>query len=228
MLPYSMSLILSIKVYCDMTSSAYGWTLIARFSNNDTKRWMNDTGFWWYDRNISFGITTDSSHNADMISPAFWLVRGNELKITRSDDHQHVALLQTIGNCLGGQTFRSKITAFGNFRNGAIWTSNRCLGNCIVQYGGQYTTTGGFKEATCKGNIQGANAIGFWCSWSRGDGAVMMIGGGGSSCARADHGIGITEADAASFDDAGTEEYDFGEEANSAQDKTYSLNLWIR
>ena len=107
-----------------MTSSAYGWTLIARFSNNDTKRWMNDTGFWWYDRNSSFGITTDSSHNADMISPAFWLVRGNELKITRSDDHQHVALLQTTGNCLGGQTFRSKITAFGNFRNGAIWTSN--------------------------------------------------------------------------------------------------------
>ena len=211
-----------------MTSSGYGWTLIARFSNNDAKRWMNDTGFWWYDRNSSFGITTDSSHNADMISPAFWLVRGNELKITRSDDHQHVALLQTIGNCLGGQTFRSKITAFGNFRNGAIWTSNRCLGNCIVQYGGQYTTTGGFKEATCKGNIQGANAIGFWCDWSAGDGAVMMIGGGGSICARADHGIGITEANAASFYDAGTEEYDFGEEADSAQDKTYSLNLWIR
>ncbi|KAM7434374.1 hypothetical protein ABFA07_015548 [Porites harrisoni] len=113
------SLAWKISVYCDMTSSGYGWTLIARFSNNDTKRWMNDTGFWWYDRNSSFGITTDSSHNADMISPAFWLVRGNELKITRSDDHQHVALLQTTGNCLGGQTFRSKITTYGNFRKAA-------------------------------------------------------------------------------------------------------------
>ena len=228
MLPHTMSLILSIKVYCDMTSSGYGWTLIARFSNNDTKRWMNDTGFWWYDRNISFGITTDSSHNADMISPAFWLVRGNELKITRSDDHQHVALLQTTGNCLGGQTFRSKITTYGNFRDGAIWASNRCLGHCTVQYGGQYATTGGFKQATCTGNIQGANAIGFWCDWDTGDGAVMMIGGGGNTCSRADHGIGITEANAASFDKAGTQEHDFGDEANSAQDKTYSLNLWIR
>ena len=56
----------------------------------------------------------------------------------------------------------------------------------------------------------------------------MMIGGGGKTCSRADHGIGITEADAASFDDAGTEECDFGDEANSAQDKTFSLNLWIR
>ena len=28
----------------------------------------------------------------------------------------------------------------------------------------------------------------------------MMIGGGGSSCSRADHGIGITEANEASFD----------------------------
>ena len=56
----------------------------------------------------------------------------------------------------------------------------------------------------------------------------MMIGGGGRSCERADHGIGITEANTASFDKDGTEEYDFGEEANSAQNKTYSLNLWIR
>ena len=223
-----MSLILSIKVYCDMTSSGYGWTLIARFSNNDAKRWMNDTGFWWYDRNSSFGITTDSSHNADMISPAFWLVRGNELKITRSDDHQHVALLQTTGNCLGGQTFRSKITTYGNFRKASVWANDKCLGNCTVQYGGLYQTTDGFKQATCHGNIQGANAIGFWCNWGTGDGAVMMIGGGGRSCERADHGIGITEANAASFDKARTEEYDFGEEANSAQNKTYSLNLWIR
>ena len=211
-----------------MTSSGQGWTLIARFSNRDAKNWMSDSGFWWYDRRTSYGRSTDPSYNADMIAPAFWTVGGNELKITRSNDRQHIALLQTIRNCLGGRTFRSKITAFGNFRKGAIWASNRCLGHCTIQYGGQYATTGGFKQATCKGNIQGANAIGFWCDWSTGDGAVMMIGGGGKTCSRADHGIGITEANAASFDDAGTEECDFGDEANSAQDKTYSLNLWVR
>ena len=59
-----------------------------------------------------------------------------------------------------------------------------------------------------------------------------MIGGGGASCARADHGIGITETDSASFIDLGTSEieYDFGSDARTTtpQSNTYSLNLWIR
>ena len=59
----------------------------------------------------------------------------------------------------------------------------------------------------------------------------MMIGGGGS-CARADHGIGITETAAASFvEDGGSEtEYDFcyDGEKNKAPFQSYSLNLWIR
>ena len=32
------------------------------------------------------GETSDPSINADMISPAFWVVGGSEFKITRSDD----------------------------------------------------------------------------------------------------------------------------------------------
>ena len=51
-------------------------------------------------------------------------------------------------------------------------------------------------------------------------------------CARANHGIGITEAGAASFvEDGGSEtEYDFGYdgEKNEAPSQSYSLNLWIR
>ena len=47
-----------------------------------------------------------------MLSPAFWLVRGREFKITRSDDPQHTALLQTTGDCLGGKIFRAKITSY--------------------------------------------------------------------------------------------------------------------
>ena len=39
---------------------------------------------------------------------------------------------------------------------------------------------------------------------------MMMIGGGGSSCRRADHGIGVTEANAPSL--ANLEEKDFGSE----------------
>ena len=60
----------------------------------------------------------------------------------------------------------------------------------------------------------------------------MMIGGGGRECARADHGIGITEANAASFSDLGSggSEYDFGYDAQTSRipSKSYSLNLWIR
>ena len=54
--------------------------------------------------------------------------------------------------------------------------------------------TGFNRQAECSGDIQSANNIGFWCDWQDSDGAVMMIGGGGSSCSGADHGIGITKA----------------------------------
>jgi len=219
-------------VYCDITVDGKGWTLIARFSNNDGKNWMRDDGSWWYDQQVTAGGTTDPSINSDMISPAFWLVSGREFKITRSDDPSHTPLLQTTGNCLAGQTFRSKITSFGDFRNGKDWASNQCLGSCTVQYGGQYKSTDGFQQAECSGNIQSANNIGFWCDWDSGDGSVVMIGGGGSACKRADHGTGITEADAASFVDPGSDhtEYDFGYDARTenAPSQSYSLNLWIR
>ena len=51
-----------------------------------------------------------------------------------------------------------------------------------------------------------------------------MIGGGGSSCARADHGIAITEENDARF---GTiSPMDFGDDTSGST--AYALNLWIR
>ena len=193
---------------------------------------MKDSGDWWFDRQYAAGATTDPSVNADMISPAFWMVKGSEFMITRSNDSSLTPLLQTSGDCLAGQTFRTKITSYGGFRNGKVWSSDRCLGSCSVQYGGQYKTTDGFQQAECSSNIQSSDKIGFWCDWDGGDGSVMMIGGGGSSCNRADHGIGVTEQDAASFveKDSSETEYDFGYDANAGNPPTqsYSLNLWIR
>ncbi|KAL9962300.1 hypothetical protein ACROYT_G031388 [Oculina patagonica] len=222
----------AFRVYCDMTSDSKGWTLVARFSNKDNKNWMSDSGNLWYDQQVAIGTTTNPFINTDMISPAFWLVSGKEFKITRSDDPSHTPLLQTTGNCLAGKTFRSKITSYGDFRNGKVWASDQCLGSCTVQYGGQYKSTDGFQKAECSGDIQSANNIGFWCDYGGGDGSVMMIGGGGNACSRADHGIGITETDSASFVDKQTSEteYDFGYNANtgSAPSQSYSLNLWIR
>ncbi|PFX15193.1 Fibrillin-1 [Stylophora pistillata] len=151
--------------YCDMVSLDQAWTLLARFSNSDTKNWMIDSGYWWYDSTEAAGDTADPSYNADMISPAFWLISGSELKITRSDDSRHTPLLQKTANCLSGLTFRSKITSYGDFRNGSVWSDKKCLGKCKVRYGGQYLTTEGFGQASCSGDLQAADEVGFWCDW---------------------------------------------------------------
>ena len=222
-----------------MTNDNKGWTLVARVSNGDEKNWMKNSGEYWYDRKSAVGQTTNPANNTDMISPAFWSVNGTEFKITRSDDSSHTALLYTTGDCLGGQTFRSKVTSYGDFRNSTVWASDECLGSCDVQYGGQYMSTDGFQQTECDGNIQSRNKIGFWCDYKSdgGDGAVLMIGGGGKECSKTDHGIGITEADEASFahdahgDVTPTEtEYDFGRQAYTdiPPSSSYSLNIWIR
>ena len=203
-----------------MESAGQGWTLIARFSNKDARNWIEDSGDWWYDKNAAAGETTDPSSNSDMISPAFWLVSGKEFKITRSDDPHHSALLQTSGDCLGGHTFRSKITSYGDFRNGNDWQGDGCRDSCSVQYGGQYETTQGFKQAKCDGDKQSASEIGFWCDVAY-DCSVIMIGGGGTDCSRADHGIAVSSAKVASFVVGdGRKEFDFGDNAFHPQLKS--------
>eukprot|EP00794_Sanderia_malayensis_P002970 gene2970-3423_t len=72
--------------------------------------------------------------------------------------------------------------------------------------------------------MQRSNQIGFWCHYGTGDGSVMMIGGGGSSCQRADHGLAITEKDVPGLSSFGA---DFGDD-NDYGTTSYALNLWIR
>ena len=109
-------------------------------------------------------------------------------------------------------------------RNNALWTKDKCFGKCQISSYGSVSGISGFSQYNCDGELQMATNIGFWCYWGAGDGAVMMIGGGGSSCARADHGIGITEENEPRFGSIGT--MDFGD--NSAGSRSYALNLWIR
>ena len=105
---------------------------------------------------------------------------------------------------------------------------DQCLGRCSVYYRGQYQITESFKQAACNGEMQDANSIGFWCHcWGAGDGSGMMIGGGGSSCRTANHGIGVTEANSPSLADLEDEKY-FGSETFDNLFKTYSLNLWVK
>ena len=78
-----------------------------------------------------------------------------------------------------------------------------------MQYGGHYKSTDGFQRVECHGGIQTRNKS----DYGAGDGAVLMIGGGGVDCRRADHGIGVTEANEASFvhyGDLSGIKFDFG------------------
>ena len=154
---------------CESFQPIYGGALL-----HHVYQTLKVGGEWWYDKIVGVGDISNTSINAGMLSPAFWLVRGRQLKITRSDDPQHTALLQTTGDCLGGKTFRAKITSYGDFRNGRVWAKNDCKGNCSVQYGGQFQTTDGFRQANCSGSLQSATQVGFWCDWKNADGAVLM------------------------------------------------------
>ena len=109
-------------------------------------------------------------------------------------------------------------------RNNAKWNSNQCLGRCSVNSYSSVSGVSGFSQYNCNGEIQSSNYIGFWCHVGAGDASVIMIGGGGSSCARADHGIAITEENSPRFGTYGTR--DFGD--NAAGTTSYALNLWIR
>lgn len=202
------------------------WKPIARFSNTDDKQWCQTSGAWWYDLTSPVGDASSTSANADMINAHFWKTAGNEIKLTRSDDPNNTALLQTTSNCLAGQTFRAKIASFGDYRNGKGWPQGSCQGTCDVVYGGDYLSTSGFEMAQCDGDLQTRNKIGFFCQYGDGDASVLMIGGGGKSCGRADHGIMVTEKDTGGFDMSRTGRYDFGFDSLPG-DNTYALNLWI-
>ena len=91
-----------------------GFTLVARFSNADQIQWMKASGEFWYSKD-SYGKTTSTSHNGDMVNLAFSMASGDDIKVSRSDDNSHTALLLA-PKCLADISMRSKITTYGDFR----------------------------------------------------------------------------------------------------------------
>jgi hypothetical protein len=192
---------------------------------------MQLSGAWWYTKETAQGATTSATDDADMISLAFWKVVAKELKLTRSDKGDGF-LLRTKDNCLDGQTFRAKITSYGNYQNGVVWGSESSKGGCQAEFGGDYLTTFGFagaNPAQCLNpTLAPLEHISFWNDW-KGDGSVLMIGGGGDTCLRADHGIGVTEASEAAFGGYDYEIRDFGDDGKAdPKPFAYSLNLFVR
>jgi len=51
------------------------------------------SGSRWYEGTFFDGNVTSPSNTYDMISPVFWLVAGNYIKITRGDDSSSTVLL---------------------------------------------------------------------------------------------------------------------------------------
>ncbi len=224
--------------HCDMTTDGGGWTLVARFSNADdivlgveNFRWMSDAGEWWYDKWEAAGEPTRRDVNADAISPAFWSVWGNELRLSRTDNLDDMHLLMTTDNCLNHSSFRYHMTDFGDYRHDT-WAINEVAGTCKAVFGNNFDETAGFSQVGCQpADIGDPLGISFWADWHS-DGAVMMIGGGGHNCDSADHGIGITEQDEATFvsQKGSHSEADLGDNAfhGGKPMVDYALNLFVR
>ncbi len=86
---------------------------------------------------------------------------GNELRI------HHLFVRHRLYFFIQGRTFRSKITSYGNFRNGAVWASDQCQGSCPVVYGGQYKTTVGLHSTVAAVIYRAVATLGF--------GATMVL-----------------------------------------------------
>ena len=91
-----------------------GFTLVSRYSNADEMRWMKVSGDLWYTTEV-LGKTDSSHHNGDMVNLAFAFVNASDIKVSRSDDDNHTALLLA-SECLKDQSMRDKIVSYGDFR----------------------------------------------------------------------------------------------------------------
>ena len=91
------------ELYCDMSTSSGGWTLLGVFTNGDsTVSWVAADADWV--TATTFGDATTPSVNADAKSEAYNSLNIDELLIT---DDAGTVWVQTATSCLGGTTLLS-------------------------------------------------------------------------------------------------------------------------
>lgn len=104
-----------VQNYCAMDIDGYAWTLLGKFTNQDTKNWSS-TKSNWIDLN-SFGNTTNLSSGTDAKSALWYRMDVNEMLLF---DHLHLSdYIYTTNNCIGGMDLSSFFTsALANFPYG--------------------------------------------------------------------------------------------------------------
>jgi hypothetical protein len=90
------------SVYCEMSLGGGGWTLAAKMTNQDQKRWV-DAKTSWTSTNF-YGSAADLSVGQDAKSQAWGTVPATEILLTDDLHKAGGGYVQTISNCLGGVT----------------------------------------------------------------------------------------------------------------------------
>lgn len=91
------------QVWCDMSTSGGGWTLLAIVTNQDGVSWGPTSAYWVDDKALGNASVIS---NADAKSRAYHELGVDELLISRSDGTREV---QTTTGCLSGRSMRTQM-----------------------------------------------------------------------------------------------------------------------
>ncbi|XXY13192.1 fibrinogen-like YCDxxxxGGGW domain-containing protein [Sorangium sp. So ce216] len=92
----------SFMAYCDMSRAGGGWTLVAKLTNQDAKRWVNAKASWT-DATF-YGDTETMSAGQDAKSRGWSTIAATELMLTDNPDPASDQYIATTSSCLDGRT----------------------------------------------------------------------------------------------------------------------------
>jgi hypothetical protein len=117
----------SVETYCNMTLAGGGWTLVAKFSNQDSRHWADSETNWVTDS--TFGSTADLSDGSDAKSALWSRMNTSELML---NDHLNLTdFIYTDDDCIGGTDLADY---FGIALASFPYTGTNYYDACAVQF----------------------------------------------------------------------------------------------